>query len=755
MAAATGEIDQQGTGRSWTVTLLFLLTLSLLAALFFWRLWAPNPADRVTFPIGDFTDQYYPLRAFVARSLATGHLPFWNPFIYAGQPGLADPQAGALYPPAALNGWFWGGGFPLAALQAEVVAHIVLAGLGTALFIVRALRLSFLPALTGAVIFAFGGYLTGFPLEQITILETVAWLPWWLLTLHLAGSGRERPVLSRLAWGAVGAVVGALVLLAGHPQSALYLMYIGLTYALFLVVQGRGSGLPLVVRALPLLIPFLLAAGLAAAQLLPTASFISLSSRQSLDYSFVRGGLAWQELTTLILPKVVGATPLYHGILPLLLAPLGLISAGRRAEKQFWGGAALLSLLLSFGGGGALFDLLYLGLPGLARVRSQERVLVLWAWALALLAAWGVAAIQEQSSLPLRRYSRWLALFVPVLVLPLIVFWWLLGLVFSQVSVNLVVYTAFFDGYSLFLLLFVLGWALLAWRAIRRPRGWGWLVVALLLFDLFSINRATHIGPPPGEALTPATPLVDELHLRQAERPGRIGVVGTTVPRTNDGMRYGLPLLSGNEPLRLAVVERFFAQAPPWPQLLLTQARYVLADRDLAAETPEAYEALGEDNGTYLLALRPDLPYAWTVRSVDRVSGDALFDRLAAPDFDPFQRALLDFDLPIGEGAAVTVRARRAGYAALDVENGGREPVLLLVAEPAVEGWRAEVDGSEVAWLRANGFNLALYVPPGVHRVTLRYVQPGWSAGLAVSGVSALALLALLLGGLVSWWRRR
>jgi hypothetical protein len=38
-----------------------VIFLALLPALFFWRLIAPNPADRMSIPAGDFTEQYYPL----------------------------------------------------------------------------------------------------------------------------------------------------------------------------------------------------------------------------------------------------------------------------------------------------------------------------------------------------------------------------------------------------------------------------------------------------------------------------------------------------------------------------------------------------------------------------------------------------------------------------------------------------------------------------------------------------------------------
>ena len=42
-------------------------------------------------------------------------------------------------------------------------------------------------------------------------------------------------------------------------------------------------------------------------------------------------------------------------------------------------------------------------------------------------------------------------------------------------------------------------------------------------------------------------------------------------------------------------------------------------------------------------------------------------------------------------------------------------------------------------------------VPPGEHEVVLRFRPPGWTAGLAVTAVSAAVLLAL---GLVAWRRR-
>ena len=46
---------------------LVVAALLLLPLLFWWRLWAPDPADRAAIPQGDFDSQYYPLQVFAAR----------------------------------------------------------------------------------------------------------------------------------------------------------------------------------------------------------------------------------------------------------------------------------------------------------------------------------------------------------------------------------------------------------------------------------------------------------------------------------------------------------------------------------------------------------------------------------------------------------------------------------------------------------------------------------------------------------------
>lgn len=168
------------------------LTLVAAWALFFWRFAAPNPANRLTYPPGDFSQQFGVFRDIACQALADGRLPLWADCLYAGYLFHADPQAQLFYPPVWLlnlvlraQGW---GHFPLGALVAEVALHYLLASLCMYAFL-RSLKLRATAAVLGALVFAYGGYLTGSPPAQTGILETVTWLPLALLLVGAAISG--------------------------------------------------------------------------------------------------------------------------------------------------------------------------------------------------------------------------------------------------------------------------------------------------------------------------------------------------------------------------------------------------------------------------------------------------------------------------------------------------------------------------------------------------------------------------------------
>lgn len=68
-----------------------------------------------------------------------------------------------------------------------------------------------------------------------------------------------------------------------------------------------------------------------------------------------------------------------------------------------------------------------------------------------------------------------------------------------------------------------------------------------------------------------------------------------------------------------------------------------------------------------------------------------------------------------------------------------------MLAEPALDGWEATIDGRPVSTARADYLLRAVPVPGGVHRVEMRYTPPGLHRGLVVSGAGAVGLLLALL----------
>ncbi|MCS6883712.1 MAG: hypothetical protein NZU74_20515, partial [Chloroflexaceae bacterium] len=138
----------------------FLPYLALIAiwALFFWRFAAPNPADRLMYEPGDFSETFGVFRDLSYRAALEGRPALWADCLWSGYPLHADPQAQTFYPPkwltfAALRLMGYGH-FPLEALVAETALHYLFTSLFFYLFL-RSRRLRPAASVLGAVTFTY------------------------------------------------------------------------------------------------------------------------------------------------------------------------------------------------------------------------------------------------------------------------------------------------------------------------------------------------------------------------------------------------------------------------------------------------------------------------------------------------------------------------------------------------------------------------------------------------------------------------
>lgn len=345
---------------------------------------------------------FYPLRAYAAAAVQEGRLPLWNPSSFLGVPFIANPQTAFFYPPTALFFWLavpWAYGLSL-------VGHMFLAGLFSYGFLRISLALGSPSALLGAAVFMLGGVLAG-QYGHLNQFSAVAWLPAILLAADRAVAHGS------LRWAGLGGLLLGLQLLAGHPQQSymtlLVLGWLGLWRAWPTGLRGisRAAGLVGAVG--------LLGFALAAVQLLPTAELARASPRASgLSYQeALAGALPPWLVARALLPSYandLGSTELlgYVGVLPLVLAAIGLGTADRR-RLSFAGPLALAGLLLALGGSNPLYGLLYSGVPGFAAFRVPARWLLLYTFGTASLAALGLEWLLARCGGPLAR-ATWVRL---------------------------------------------------------------------------------------------------------------------------------------------------------------------------------------------------------------------------------------------------------------------------------------------------------------------------------------------------------
>jgi hypothetical protein len=761
-----------------------MLILALLPALFFWRLIAPNPADRMNVPTGDFTEQYYPLRAYAAREITAGRFPLWNPSPYGGQPALADIQSGALYPPqiieALLLHWL-GLGFPVWALELQVIAHFSWAAIGAYLLGRRLARRANVKhsharfaGLVVSLIFTYSGYLTGFPVQQLTILEVSAWAPWVVLGMDVLAAESSRLEIRDWRFRAGAFVLAGLVLgfslLPGHPQTSLYVVYLAIVYYFFRVLSQMYTNrqTPAIVHGprsivsylLPatgyLLLALLLGFALAAAQLLPTLEFIAHSLRVDMSYEAVSFGLPIHELVSLIYPGYFGGSPAYVGILPMVLIGLALALGRPRGEVAFWAAALLLALLLALGGNTFLYPIFYLVAPGFDAVRQQERAFLVYALSAAALSGYGalvlVKPLDRIRRVRLRGFERGLRVIfgVALALTALFLYGWrgsehadLFGGVLRHHIFGLVLL-----GGTLILL------ALRPTRIPRRPRGMA-LIAAWIVFNLFSINWRFNLEQPGPSAPYAPTPLTEFLRAQSeaAPEPIRIASAGLLPGGPGAASVYGLQDITGNTPLHLASFEAFEANVPEWRRWQLLNVQYVLSERDLDGAGLTRVYPPGEptENQVRVYAMDDPFPRAWVVHVTEVIPNAAeALARLSSDQFDLRRAAVVAEPLDVSlAGATHGSAAQVTAYVPnqLIVEVDAADEGLLILSEVYYPGWRASVDDTPVRLIRADGLLRGIPVPKGHHTVHVWYAASTASSGLVIS---MLALVVVI--GVGGWY---
>jgi len=181
------------------------------------------------------------------------------------------------------------------------------------------------------------------------------------------------------------------------------------------------------------------------------------------------------------------------------------------------------------------------------------------------------------------------------------------------------------------------------------------------------------------------------------------------------------------------------------PFLSFLNVRWALAAPGTAP--PLGWTVRASGPGAVLLENGAALPRAFVPSLLRSVPG-GLENLKALGEIDDFARRGLLAE-PGGpsdwiRNGEATVAIERYGPQTMTLAVDAREPAVVATSVTAWKGWRARLDGADIALLSYNHAFLAFRAPVGRHRVDLRYLPDGFLAGMIVS-LSTLAGSVFLL----------
>ena len=741
----------------------------------------------------DFSFYFLPFRMLTADYIQQGIMPFWNPFIYCGNPLMANMQSAVFYP---LN-IFYHVLPPI--LAVKITTWIIFAVM--AVFTYAFMRLydaSEEGSFTASVIFAFGFY-SMIKAVEFAEINVMGWLPAALyFTKRYAISARRQDCF-------MIAFMLCLSLLGGHAQ---FFIYAWLVFALFFIYENvyakkfrRMDGVK------DFLVINLLLLGLSVIQLLPTANFVMLSKRAAggIGYAgIMEGFLSFDHVLAFVFPFLNGFFSWHSyflnwigfinaGIFPVLLLFLGAFMIKEGRLRVFLGLAFVLFLFMTFMGRMPFYRALFEAAPFLAAFNYQSKAVLGLFFVMCLVIAKGFDGLFTGTRAELKGFVRFSYVFFGLVLAAYLFaeFYRNNILIFYRNTFNpsmtmQMVYDAvhLYDYALAGFLAFttILGAALLvihiAGNEIRRGPATKTAAVIVALISLFAFQNWAEFYYFKNDFYKNKTKqtdfMVSKSSIGQARvlAPALFTTRDLNVQNLNSGelAYYCADRLTPNFPMyhKLKNVDGFdslfpggFASfkscfnttAAPWdmPAFSLFSAKYIASSAKISGQylklASTGFADIYENSNYLEPAFLVKYPYETAVAANEEAKGI-----ISGKTFDPLRTVVFETRPPdfkpygvsagaAGETSVITTMPDPNSYL---IKSRSPSPGVLILTDNYYPGWRAFVDGVEAKIMKVDMTFKGVYLSAGTHEVHFKYSPPEFFIGALISVILLLLLIPVV-----------
>lgn len=704
--------------------------LFVICALFCWKLVLTEGYTWIDDP--DVVHMDVPRMQFQTTAWHHREFPLWDPHLWCGQPFLGE-LTGAAYP---LN-------WPFFMLRRNAEGHITFGMLNKYFFLLhflgalfaywlcRELGLSRIAAILGGFAFAFTGF---FGLSRWPEVFTGVLLGPLVLLFAVRAMQRKRPISS----AALSGMFLGIAWLSGHHEIPIY---ISLTLAglwIYDLVSNRADWrMSLLLAA----ITFLFVALTSAFQTIPGYEYARLAIRWvGADHP-----LTWSEpvpyrvhadqsftpssLMAIVLPWA-GRANAFTGVILLALAAVAVFTMWHSRWVRLFTCIAAAGLLLALGSSDILHGLLYALIPIFEKARNPNRLVYLFDFGVAVLAAFGLDSLAlAVGSATLRGVRSALA------GLAVLIF----GIALATAAVQKPGPT---DAAYMTALLAALFAAALYSR--MSPPALSIITLLLVFIELGTVSAAVYweVSPHGRQTWLPELSQYRDIatFLRAQPGPVRVDAVKVTGP-FNLGDWEGIDTLNG---YGAGVTANIFSLDWTTP----TAQNLLAVNYSLSKDPPRADQQLvfHGSGGINVYKNVNAFPRAWIVHRVEPAGSAAqVLQRMRDPAFDGRTAAVMTGSPPALETCSgdepARILWRSDNTVVIDARLACRG--MLILADTWYPGWKAEVDGRAVPIAQPFNALRGVVVNGGAHRVVFKYRPASALVGAFLSFVGVLGACVL------------